>query len=81
MDGSPVETILGLNGISNGALIRGFFTSATAQIIFSIFNRKLFLLNYDSLNPLGASAKPNELIENNNIYHGELWMFLDFAKQ
>ena len=59
MDGSSAETILGLKGISNGALIRGCFTSATAQIIFSIYNGKLFLLNYDSLNPLGPSAKPN----------------------
>ena len=37
--------------------MRGVPTSATAQIIFSVYGGKLFLLNYDSANTFGATIK------------------------
>ena len=57
LDGSSAESMFGLNGIANGALIRTIIISATATTIFSIYNSNLFLVYYDSNNSFGTQAK------------------------
>ena len=63
MDGTTAESVMGLKNVPVSSILRGVPTSATAQIIFSVYGGKLFLLNYDSANTFGATIK----IATNNI--------------